>query len=145
MTQTPPGVRNMRIGYWVRRVAIAIASLLAIGTAPAISQALTKVPITLNWKFYGVHGCLFLAQDKGYFAQQGLEVTLDAGDGSANVVNRLAGGAYEIGFGDVGAIIRFNSLNPDRMVKAIYQDAPSDLAVVTLKGRGIAKPADVEG
>lgn len=129
----------------VARTAVIAAALLVAGQSEALSQALTKLPITLNWKFYGVHGCLFLAQDRGYFAKEGLEVTLDAGDGSANVVNRLASGAYEIGFGDIGAVIRFNVQNPDRKVKAIYQDAPSDLAVVTLKSRNIVKPADLEG
>jgi NitT/TauT family transport system substrate-binding protein len=129
----------------IKAAALAVVGLAATGIAPASSQTLTKVPITLNWKFYGVHGCLFLAQDKGYFAKEGLEVTLDAGDGSANVVNRLASGAYEIGFGDVGAVIRFNVQNPDKRVRAVYQDAPSDLAVVTLKGRGITKAKDLEG
>jgi NitT/TauT family transport system substrate-binding protein len=129
----------------IETAALAVVALAATGIAPAPSQTLAKVPITLNWKFYGVHGCLFLAQDKGYFAKEGLEVTLDAGDGSANVVNRLASGAYEIGFGDVGAAIRFNVQNPDKKVRAVYQDAPSDLAVVTLKGRAIAKPKDLEG
>ena len=129
----------------IKSALVVAAVLLAGGTGQAVSQTLTKLPITLNWKFYGVHGCLFLAQDKGYFAQQGLEVTLDAGDGSANVVNRLASGAYDIGFGDVGALVRFNVQNPDKKVKAIYQDAPSDLSVVTLKSRGITKAKDLEG
>jgi NitT/TauT family transport system substrate-binding protein len=127
------------------RATLVVAALLVGMHGQATAQSLARVPITLNWKFYGVHGCIFLAQDRGYFTQQGLDVTLDAGDGSANVVNRLASGAYEIGFGDNGAVIRFNSLNPDRTVKAIYQDAPSDLTVVTLKGRGISKPKDLEG
>ena len=129
----------------IKAAAVAVVALIATGVGSASSQTLTKVPITLNWKFYGVHGCLFLAQDKGYFAEQGLEVTLDAGDGSANVVNRLASGAYDIGFGDIGAVIRFNVQNPDKKVRAVYQDAPSDLAVVTLKGRNITKPKDLEG
>ncbi len=123
----------------------AAMALLTVSASQSLSQTLTKLPITLNWKFYGVHGCLFLAQDKGYFAKEGLEVTLDAGDGSANVVNRLASGAYDIGFGDIGAVIRFNIQNPDKQVKAIYQDAPSDLSVVTLKSRNITKPKDLEG
>jgi NitT/TauT family transport system substrate-binding protein len=129
----------------ISTIAIVAATLIAMGQSAALSQTTTRLPITLNWKFYGVHGCLFLAQDRGYFKERGLDITLDAGDGSANVVNRLASGAYEIGFGDIGALIRFNVQNPDKKVRAIYQDAPSDLAVVTLKSRNIGKPADLEG
>jgi len=125
-------------------IGIAATALMAIASQ-ALAQGLTKVPFTLNWKFYGVHGCIFMAQDRGYFAKEGLDLTIDAGDGSSNVVNRLASGAYEVGFGDVSALIRFNAQNPDKMVRAVYQDAPSDLTVVTLARRGITKPKDLEG
>ena len=82
----------------------------------------------------GTHGPLFLAMDRGYFAAEGLEIDAVPGDGSANVVNRLASGAYQIGFGDIASLIKFNTLNPDKRVKAIYNQYPADLEHRHLQG-----------
>jgi NitT/TauT family transport system substrate-binding protein len=118
---------------------------LAFTVSAGSALAAEKIPFTLNWKIGGSHGIIFLAVDRGYFASEGLELDIVAGDGSANVVNRLASGAYQIGMGDVAAVVRFNAQNPTKRVKAIYNQTPADLAVVSLKGRGITKPADLKG
>ena len=125
-------------------LAVALASAaFALIIPPA--AALERIPFTLPWVIGGTHGPLFLAMDRGYFAAEGLELAVVPGDGSANVVNRLAGGAYQIGVGDIASLIKFNTLNPDRRVKAIFNQYPADLAIVSLKGRGIAKPTDLKG
>ena len=82
--------------------ALALAAPLA---APA--QAQTKLKLVLNWKYQGPQGWFFLAEDKGYFKAEGLEVTIDQGDGSATPIPKVASGTYDIGFGDINALIEF--------------------------------------
>ena len=125
-------------------ILVAFASVV-IGPSTGQAKELVKLPFTLNWKFGGIHGFIFLAQDRGYFKDEGIDVQIDAGDGSANVVNRVAGGAYEFGYGNIAAVIKFNAKNPDKLIKAIYNVVPADMSVVSLKGRGIIKPKDLEG
>lgn len=120
-------------------------SAAAIALSSTSAFALEKIPFTLNWKIQGIHGAIFLAMDRGYLAKEGIELDVVAGDGSANVVNRLASGAYQIGLGDIASVIRFNTLNSDKRVKALYNQTPADLAFVTLKKTGITKPADLKG
>lgn len=123
------------------------AAALALLAAPRIgaAQALERLPLTLNWRFQGIHGAFFLAQDRGFFRAEGLNPEIAAGDGSANVVNRLAGGAFQIGLGDLASLVRFNAQNPERRVIALYNQTLADLAVVTLRGRGITRPEDLRG
>jgi hypothetical protein len=59
-----------------------------------------------------MHGWYYLAIDKGYFAAEKLDVTVDQGEGSAATVNRIMSGAYDAGFGDVNAIIQNASTKP---------------------------------
>ena len=124
--------------------AVALTSL-ALGFSAGPAAALEKVPFTLSWKLMGSFAPIFLAADRGYFAEAGIELDIVSGDGSANVVKRLAGGAYQIGVGDIASVIHFNTQNPDKRVKALYNQTPADLALVTLKRTGITKPQDLKG
>ena len=54
-------------------LALAGALALAVPIAtPAVAQ--TKLKFVLNWKYQGPQGWFFLAEDKGYFKAEGLEV-----------------------------------------------------------------------
>src|SRR6478735_6447265 len=80
------------------RLAVLAAGLLLTLT-PAAAQE--KIRFTLDWKIQGLHAWYYWAADKGYFKAEGLDVTIDQGEGSAATVTRIMGGAYDAGFGDM--------------------------------------------
>ena len=51
-----------------------LAAVLALAAAPAAAQ--DKVTVLLDWFINPDHGPLIIAQKKGFFAEQGLEVTM---------------------------------------------------------------------
>ncbi len=106
----------------------------------------TRLKFTLDWTFQGPQAPFLVAVYKGYFAQEGLDVTIDRGFGSADAVSKIASGAYDLGYADINSMIEFNVRNPDQALSAIaivLDYAP--FSIVTLKGRGIASPADLIG
>jgi NitT/TauT family transport system substrate-binding protein len=105
-----------------------------------------KINFILNWKWQGPQAWFFIAQDKGYFKEEGLDVQLDQGSGSAAAVTRVAGGAYDAGFGDINAITRFKAEHPENGMKAVYMiyNVPP-FVIVSLKEKGIKTPKDLEG
>ena len=129
----------------------ALASSLALGLAltsgfAATAGAQTKIRMVLNWKYEGPQGMFFLADDRGYFKQEGIEVTFDQGNGSGAAVPQVANGAYDAGFGDINALIELAAKKPDEApvgVFMLYNRPPFTIAVKS--DSPIQGPADFVG
>jgi NitT/TauT family transport system substrate-binding protein len=121
------------------------ALALVAGLAPAWAQT-TDIRFTLGWKTQGSDAPFLLALSRGYFAEEGLNVTIDQGEGSAATVTRIMGGAYDAGFGDINAIIQNAAQRPGEAPVMVYQvwNRPP-FAIVTPKSAGIETPEDFEG
>jgi NitT/TauT family transport system substrate-binding protein len=124
---------------------MAVLSLCA-ALLPAASFAQTKIKLVLNWKYQGPQAWFFVAQDKGYFKAEGLEVEIDQGEGSSAPIAKVASGAYDAGFGDINALIDFAAKRPAEApvgVYMLYNTPPFTIAVK--KDSPIRTPKDFEG
>ncbi len=101
-------------------LALAAATGCAVAIAAVPAQAQTKLKMVLNWKYQGPQGWFFLADDRGYFKAEGLEVQLDQGNGSGAAVPLVANGTYDVGFGDINALIEFAAKKPEEAPVAVY-------------------------
>lgn len=123
-------------------------ALLALCAAlsPAAVLAQTKIKMVLNWKYEGAQAWFFLAQDKGYFKAEGLDVEFDQGEGSAASVPKVASGAYQAGFGDLNALIDLASKRPaDAPVAVFMMYNTPPFTVVVKQDSPIKTPKDLEG
>jgi NitT/TauT family transport system substrate-binding protein len=129
------------------RAALVLAAVVcaSLGAVAAGADQLS-VKFSLDWKFEGPSAAYLLALDKGYYAEEGLDVTIDTGQGSLEAIPRVASGVYQFGFADINSLIKFHDKNPDVGIKGILMvyDAPP-FAIVTLAKTGIETPRDLEG
>jgi NitT/TauT family transport system substrate-binding protein len=122
----------------------ALAAGLMLTLTPAAAQE--KIKFTLDWKLQGIHAWYYWAADKGYFKAEGLDVTIDQGEGSVATVTRIMSGAYDAGFGDMNAIIQNAATRPEAapvMVYMIYSKAP--FALLVKADSPIKKVSDIAG
>ena len=63
---------------------VAVATIAAFGT-PARAQTPEKFQFRLNWTLYGEHAPFFVAWDKGFYKEEGLDVEILEGSGSTTV------------------------------------------------------------
>jgi NitT/TauT family transport system substrate-binding protein len=115
-------------------------------SAAAYAQKETPVRFALDWRFEGPAAPFFVAIDKGYYKAEGLNVSIDPGAGSVEGINRVASGAYEMGFADINSLVKYRDNPRNLPVKAVMMvyDTPA-FSIVSLRKNGIAKPKDLEG
>ena len=124
---------------------LALAAVLTMGAAQAQS---TPIKFQLDWRFEGPAALFLTPVAKGYFKDEKLDVTVDAGNGSGGAVTRVASGTYDMGFADLASLMEFHANNPDApnkpvAVMVVYNNTPA--SVMSLKKTGIKTPADLNG
>ena len=129
---------------WAAR--LAVAALALVVALPAAAQ--TNVKFSLDGRLEGPAGLFLFPHDRGYYRAAGLEVTVDeAASGTATEsITRVASGAYEMGFADINALIKYRDQNPSAPVKAVfmvYNKPP--YAVLGRRSRGVTEPKNLEG
>ena len=125
------------------RLLVVFLSTLVLSSG-ALAQ--TAIKFALDWRFEGPAAPYFVAIDQGYYADEGLDVSIDPGSGSVEGINRVASGAYQLGFADINSLVKFrdNPANaPLQAVQMVY-DTPA-FAIITMKRTGISGPKDLEG
>ena len=113
---------------------------------PASAHAETAIHFTLDRKIDGPAAPFFLAIDKGYFKDEGLDVTIDATTGGPlEAISRLAAGKDDMGVSDVNLLIKFRDATntPIKAVFVVFDKPP--YAIIARKSRGVVTPRDLEG
>jgi NitT/TauT family transport system substrate-binding protein len=128
-------VRNLR------RVLLAVGLVCAHGAFAAES-----VRMMMNWKPEGSNAPFYMALDRGYFSKEGIEVKMDSGTGSTSAINAIASGAYQAGFGDFNAMVRYNAAFSDNRqiaVMMLYNRAP--FSIIMMADSPVKTLKDLEG
>lgn len=129
------------------QLAAGAAAACLAGGSSARAQGNTAIRFALDRRLDALTAPFLAGQDKGYFGSEGLDVVIEPGNGARAMLQRLASGAQDAGFGDINALIRFRDENPSADLKAvmIVHDRPG-YALIGRKSRGITTaPASLEG
>jgi ABC-type nitrate/sulfonate/bicarbonate transport system substrate-binding protein len=138
-SSTPPEPLMQRRHFLASTSALALPATWAQTARPTPATALIPLKFTLDFRINGQTAPFFLALNKGYYKDEGLDVSIDVGAGSVTSITRIASGVYQMGLGDVSSLVEFNAQNPGTpAVQAVYQyynRAP--FVIIGRKDRGI--------
>jgi NitT/TauT family transport system substrate-binding protein len=128
-----------------RAFSVMLTTLLVclLGTA---ADAADKVSVQLDYVVRGNHGMFFVAQEKGYFANNGIEVTaIQKGTGSPNAMRLVGNGNADFGFGDLPTLAVARSQDvPVVALAAVNQHSPLAMLALAAKHK-LNKPQDLKG
>ena len=120
---------------------LAISLPLMIG---AQAQAQDNVSLRLNWYLGGLHVPFYFGVDKGFYKQEGINLTINEGRGSANTVQVVGAGTDTFGLADSSSII--NLISKGGEIKSVMNILSSTgFSVVSAASAGIRTPKDIEG
>lgn len=124
---------------------LAATPALALGAArPA--RAETRLRVLLNSDYSSVNTWFTLADDRGFFTDAGLALEYTVGRGAYTAAGRTADEGFDVGYGDVNALVEEVAAGNARAPIAVYMmfnRSPSVVAVPT--DSPIRTPADLAG
>ncbi len=131
----------------IRRALVAACAILATSTAHATPP--DHVTYVLDWLPSGEETFPYIAVRQGLFAHENLDVTIQIGRGSSDVITKIATGNAQFGSGGVGALMAVAAEHKDtggvpvRAVLSIFNTPPD--AVFAIKGGPITSIQDLKG
>ncbi|AXE81479.1 ABC transporter substrate-binding protein [Streptomyces atratus] len=137
-----------------RRLLIGVVPLVLVATACGGNDASTttsdsgkkldKVTLTLNWYPYGEHAPFYYGKQQKIFEKHGIDLKIQAGQGSQKTVQATAAGQTDFGWADTPALLA--GVDQGVQVKSLgvfLQTTPA--SVQSFDAEGIESPADLKG
>lgn len=120
----------------------AVAGLTAL-TAPAFAQGSQKVTFMLNWVVYGEHAPFIYGKEKGFYAEEGIDLEIQEGRGTGITIQAVGANTVNFGLADTSVMIKAAATGaPVKSVGVLLQRTPASLVAPAGK---IDKPEDIRG
>lgn len=124
-----------------RRLALAGAGALAL---PHVARAADALTVKLDFFPWGVHAAMHLANVNGWFKEAGLAVDIQDGRGSANALQLVNAGQFDVGQIQVGLLSQAAAGGAHLKAFAGFMRG-TDLAATVPKDSPMTKVADFRG
>jgi NitT/TauT family transport system substrate-binding protein len=138
---------NKRLVYLVLTFLLIIPLLSAcggIGPAAVEQKTLTPVSLNLQWVTQAQFAGYYVALSKGWYADEGLEVTIRPGGPDISAIDAVRTGTAEFGTSLLADIIVTNQQTND-LVSISQIQQTNGLLLIAKKESKITKPADFAG
>jgi NitT/TauT family transport system substrate-binding protein len=118
---------------------------LCMSALPASAQSkLEPATLRLDWLASGYHVPFFLALDRGYYRDQGIDLQIADGKGSTTTIQVVASGSETFGAANLSTMTLGVARGmPLVAIAGLIQKSPD--SVISLAGAGISTPKDIEG
>src|SRR6516164_7040597 len=126
------------------RTAGAAGGTVSISWSGTPAAAETAVTIRQDWIHGGHHAAMWVALDKGWYAEKGLNVSIVRGFGSADTAKMIGIGKEQLGQCDAGAIILAQLKGTEQKIVGSYVPT-APYCFVSPVDKGIRAPKDLEG
>ena len=135
---------KFRIFSRLQKIILISLSIGICGSSTAFGAEPQKVEFMTEWAPHGFHAPFYLALEKGWFKEAGLDVVIRDGRGSASTVGLLASGKADIAYAHMSAVAlgRAKGL-PVKLVASVMRK--NTIGLIFKKGTGVSAPSQLRG
>ncbi|MBM3539284.1 MAG: ABC transporter substrate-binding protein [Alphaproteobacteria bacterium] len=119
------------------RMTAALGLFAAAGAAPAQAQ---KVSLLLDWAWIPYHTVFLIAQERGFYKDAGLDVTIEQGRGSATTTVVVGQGTFDLGHVNITNAAQAIAKGVPLKSVAVYQQRTA-ASFIGIKGKVNLKDA----
>ena len=124
-------------------VPLLLAATIAASIACGDDAERVSVSLAMDWYPNANHAGLFIAQEKGYFEEEGLDVTIYTPDDPATVLLTVGSGQDDFGLSyQTEVLLAIEQQVPVISVAALVQHPLN--SIMALKTTGIERPKDLK-
>jgi NitT/TauT family transport system substrate-binding protein len=120
-----------------------IAAVL-LGIFAGAASAQDKLAVRLDWTPWGIHAAIHLAAEKGWFKQNGIDATVEDGNGSVTTVQLVGAGRFDVGNASLAPmmIARDKGLEVRAIANFLRKN---DIGLLVPRGSNMKTPRDLVG
>lgn len=123
---------------------LVLALACGICCTSASADDLTKVDFLLNWTIAADHSPYYVALDKGWYKEAGLDVNIIIGQGSGYSVTAIDAGTADIAIADAPVVFQYRAQDAKaKIIGIIFDNHPN--AMYYWDESGMTSPADIVG
>jgi len=123
-----------------------LAAAVALSLLPLAATAQErKITFTLDFIALGRHAAWYVPIAKGYYKQEGLDVTVIPSKGTADAIKAVDGGIAQIGFIDVPSLVAGGAAAAAVMMVAVNYQKPPYCVFSLNPGANVTSPKDMVG
>jgi NitT/TauT family transport system substrate-binding protein len=127
-----------------RKLLTAAAGAAAVVALPSRAQTLEKLEFMTEFAPHGFHAPFYLAMQRGWFKDAGIDLNLKDGRGTAATINLVGAGQVGVGFVNLsGAVIARSKGVPVKCIASILRKGTNGL--IMKPGTGIKTPQQLRG
>lgn len=128
----------------IRLVTVAVSMLAVLGVAAAQDGDVIEMDFLLNWTISGDHAPYYVALDKGWYDEVGLDVNIIVGQGSGFTVQSVDTGRAHMGIADAPVAVAGRAEGAGvTIVGIIFDKHPNSMFF--WEDSGITEPQDLVG
>ncbi len=108
------------------------------------AQAADKATMQLHWKASGMHVPFILAWDKGFFKEQGIDMTVKEGAGSSATLKLIAAGKETFGMAGTNVVVK-GIIRGMPILQVAQVEVSKQYCLLYKPEAGISTPNDLKG
>lgn len=138
------------LGRLLKKLAFAsmafVAAVASTWAPPVLAQAKpVDINFTLDFIPLGRHAAWYVALAKGYYKEEGLNVTVTPTKGTADAINALVSGISQFSFVDVPGLVASGAAGSGIKIVAVNYQKPPYCVLSLNPGANVTKPQDMVG